>query len=239
MITKSILLMLWLANASGKNLSTDCVGIADLSGMYDSNSSKCISLYSTAKNWTDAYDDCAARGMRNSYLGRLLTQIDDELWTFVTTNFGSQLSGVWIGVCKSEASGSTLSNVFWALTPKTELSNTSIVKPSKVGLSFDSDQEKCYRVTGTTSWNDMTCNIAYKYLCEYMEPPCSDTDWSAWSACSQTCDQGIQSRYRIFNNGTSCNSTQVYEYQSCSSGAHCHGTDIAEIDKWKPEMVPQ
>uniref|UniRef100_A0A914VV37 Uncharacterized protein n=1 Tax=Plectus sambesii TaxID=2011161 RepID=A0A914VV37_9BILA len=60
---------------------------------YDSVSKKCIAIYDGPLSWPSAYDDCASRGVKNGFDGRLLTEIDDNQWNFVRTNFVGQIGG--------------------------------------------------------------------------------------------------------------------------------------------------
>uniref|UniRef100_A0A914VUL0 C-type lectin domain-containing protein n=1 Tax=Plectus sambesii TaxID=2011161 RepID=A0A914VUL0_9BILA len=205
------------------DLTTECASTVDLSGKYHLNSSKCIALFNTTKTWSSAYDDCAARGIKNSYLGRLLTQIDSAQWSFVISNFASQIANVWIGATKNPVGTTNIVNVYWALTPKTKLSSSSITMPSSVTPSVGATAEDCLRATSTTRWSDKGCEISYSYFCEYTDALCPDTEWSPWSACSKSCDQGVQSRSRTVYNGYNCtNITNMFEYQSCSSGTDCY-----------------
>uniref|UniRef100_A0A914WEE2 C-type lectin domain-containing protein n=1 Tax=Plectus sambesii TaxID=2011161 RepID=A0A914WEE2_9BILA len=222
MIANCILLALLFVYVVGKDLTTECASTADLSGKYDSNSSKCIALVTTKKMWSSAYDDCAARGMKNSFLGRLLTQIDNAQWSFVISSFASEIADVWIGTYAGTKNATTISNIYWALTPKTTLSGTSITAPSGVSMEINEANVKCLRANSTL-WADRDCRSTFYYFCEYIDSLCPDTEWSPWSACSMTCDQGVQSRSKIVYSGYNCtNITNMFEYQSCSAGTECY-----------------
>uniref|UniRef100_A0A914VVK3 C-type lectin domain-containing protein n=1 Tax=Plectus sambesii TaxID=2011161 RepID=A0A914VVK3_9BILA len=223
MIASYIVLALLFVYVTGKSLTTECASIADLSGKYHSNSSKCIALFNTTKTWSLAYDDCATRGMRNSYLGRLLTQIDNAQWNFTVNSFSNQISDVWIGPTKNPIGTTTILKVFWALTPKTKLSNSSLTLPSSVTADVSSTAENCLRAASATQWADKSCTVSYNYFCEYTDALCPDKEWSPWSACSMTCDQGVQSRSKIVYIGYNCTkTTKEFEYQSCSTGTDCY-----------------
>uniref|UniRef100_A0A914V1E3 C-type lectin domain-containing protein n=1 Tax=Plectus sambesii TaxID=2011161 RepID=A0A914V1E3_9BILA len=61
-------------------------------------------------------------------------------------------------------------------------------------------------------------------ICQY---DCSvNSAWTAWSACSQSCDKGIRSRKgMMYDTSDNCNitaiATPVYQYESCASGVRC------------------
>uniref|UniRef100_A0A914W5G6 Uncharacterized protein n=1 Tax=Plectus sambesii TaxID=2011161 RepID=A0A914W5G6_9BILA len=149
---------------------------------YDTVSKKCIAVYDGPLSWPSAYDDCASQGVKKGFDGRLLTQIDDNQWNFVRTNIGSQISSGatserWIGAHEGLADTQDILNIFWALTPQTDLSGTSISIPTGVIPNLDSDPDKCIRVVTVDDWRDQSCTTPHGYICEYMDtipgPACS------------------------------------------------------------------
>jgi hypothetical protein len=77
-----------------------------MNGAYDVGSGKCIQLINTVQtDWTQAYKNCEQFGKTApyNYVGRLITDMDDSLWSFLSVTYNNELYSLtatnkfWIG----------------------------------------------------------------------------------------------------------------------------------------------
>uniref|UniRef100_A0A914VMG4 C-type lectin domain-containing protein n=1 Tax=Plectus sambesii TaxID=2011161 RepID=A0A914VMG4_9BILA len=135
----------------------------------------------------------------------------------------------WVGMEHTNKSGNR--SIGWYYTTPEDSNELASFLPwsSDRPSTYDNFNNVLYYVKDTGSGSSMNGifdypnNNNFKYICEY---DCAvNSAWTAWSACSQSCDKGIRSRgvtYKIPSNcGSPTTPTPVYYYESCATGVQC------------------